>query len=1200
MGFLAVPAALEELVRPHIDSFDYFLSEGLERVVQELHPVEFEHSLTKKQYRVWFESPVVGRPVKDDAVGAADKRLFPRDCREAGTTYKAALHLDLVIAEEGAPPVRLQQRMGQLPIMVKSRACYLRNLSQPQLVARREEAVEMGGYFICNGIERIIRLLVQQRRHYIMALRRSAFRKRGSNYTDLGTLIRCVRPDETSATVRCHYLTDGSVNFAFAIRRSEYFVPVGVVLKCFVEVSDRELFGYLAASALQDAEGGGAFVAERAEQLLRAAAATGLRTRAQCLEHLGRHFRGTLDLPARLTDLQAGEALLERCIFVHLPRPAEKFALLLVMTAKLLALASGACGEDNPDALPHHEALLPGALLAKFTADQLASGLAAFREQVIRDLERAPESVNLRDEAYIKRAADRLPDIGRKVEYLLNTGNLGTGSGSNIDLSQASGFTIVAEKLNFFRYMSHFRCIHRGAYFQELRTTAVRKLLPDSWGFMCPVHTPDGSPCGLLLHLTATCRVATAPPGEADSVQAAIAMVAAGLGMVPGAPGTCAPPPWPAYIGVQLDGRCIGWVAAGRAAGLVAHLRAIKAARLAAEEGPLPGVQYADIPPMSPEALVPADLEVAHIPHERGGAYPGIFLFTSPARLLRPVAQLPRGGRELIGSLEQTYLSIRCPDGLPSAGCAARAFTHAETHPTAMLSVVASLTPFSDFNQSPRNMYQCQMGKQTMGTPALALQYRSDTKMYRLQSPQTPLVRTQRYSEYCMDEFPSGTNMIVAVLAYTGYDMEDAMILNAAAVQRGLAHGSLYKTETLDLSEDKGKQQVFAPEKARSPPPAERPRGAFGQRFPQNVPAMPSSAAVTGVTRIQPQAAHANADRVDVDGLPHVGAVAYPDQAYYSALDQVTGRYKKGKVKGEEVATVEQVALVGGGRQPGAQRANVLLRFNRNPVVGDKFSSRHGQKGVLSQLWPDIDMPFAPATGMRPDLIINPHAFPSRMTIGMLIESLVGKAGALQGRFVDGSPFQAAAGSTRNLTAEAGDALEAAGFHSLGGEAMVSGVTGEEFAADIYIGPVYYQRLRHMVSDKFQVRSTGPINQLTRQPVKGRKAGGGIRFGEMERDALLAHGAAYLLHDRLHMSSDHAVMDVCTTCGSLLTACAQPSTSTLSAGYHPGGGARGRLAMQCVQCGTGRHLQRVALPYVFRHLVTELAAMNIKCVLTVR
>ncbi len=264
---------------------------------------------------------------------------------------------------------------------------------------------------------------------------------------------------------------------------------------------------------------------------------------------------------------------------------------------------------------------------------------------------------------------------------------------------------------------------------------------------------------------------------------------------------------------------------------------------------------------------------------------------------------------------------------------------------------------------------------------------------------------------------------------------------------------------------------------------------------------------------------------------------------------------------------------------------NMKLLYNRNPVIGDKFSSRHGQKGVLSFQWPDEDMPFVGRTGMRPDIIINPHAFPSRMTVGMLVESLASKAGTLNGKFVDATPFASSTGGPdyESPVQAFGAELAAHGFSHQGGETMISGTSGIELQVDIFIGPVYYQRLRHQVSDKFQVRSVGPVNQLTHQPIKGRKMGGGIRFGEMERDSLLAHGAAYLLQDRLHLCSDRHVTDVCTKCGGLLAV-------MVTAGA-------GRPV--CRVCSTGTHVERCALPKVLAFLAAELAACGIRLKLQV-
>lgn len=343
---------------------------------------------------------------------------------------------------------RFTKRLGQIPIMVKSKACYLRNAKRLELVRRKEESNEFGGTFICNGIERIIRMLVLTRRHYIMALKRSAYHKRGPSFTDMATMIRCVRPDESSLTNRAHYLADGSVVFALTIRRAEYFIPAGILLKCFSEASDKEIFDKLVSTAA--AEGGHqSFVSERAELLLRQTMRYGLRTRAQCLEYLGSMFRVALDVPQSKSDYDTGEYLLRTLCFVHLESGVDKAGLAMQMILKLYALANSQCCEDNPDAPTHHEVLLPGHLLLKFLKEQLEVSLDGFKSQIKRDFQRTPEAANLMDEVYVKKAAEKMQDVGQKFEYLLNTGNLVSRSG--LDLSQATGFTVVAEKLNFYR-----------------------------------------------------------------------------------------------------------------------------------------------------------------------------------------------------------------------------------------------------------------------------------------------------------------------------------------------------------------------------------------------------------------------------------------------------------------------------------------------------------------------------------------------------------------------------------------------------------------------------------------------------------------------------------------------------------------------------------------------------------------------------
>lgn len=452
------------------------------------------------------------------------------------------------------------------------------------------------------------------------------------------------------------------------------------------------------------------------------------------------------------------------------------------------------------------------------------------------------------------------------------------------------------------------------------------------------------------------------------------------------------------------------------------------------------------------------------------------------------------------------------------------------------MSVVANLTPFSEFNQSPRNMYQCQMGKQTMGTPCHSIQNRADNKLYRLNFPQSPIVKTKIYDHYKLDDYPIGTNAIVAVVSYTGYDMEDAMILNKSSFERGFAHGMVYSTEIVELNDknfDSSKAKIFA----------------LDPKYPKL------------------------GEKLDKDGLPFVGQIINPGDPFYCYLDQNTGEYKVQNFKKLEKAFIESVRALGSddGSEP-LNKIAIMMSYQRNPIIGDKFSSRHGQKGICSRIYPTEDLPFT-ESGLTPDIIFNPHGFPSRMTIGMMIEFMAGKSASVFGTVHDATPFQFEGQSAIDYY---GNLLKKAGYSYYGTESMYSGIHGRQLEVDIFFGVVYYQRLRHMVSDKFQVRTTGPIDIKTHQPVKGRKREGGIRFGEMERDALLGHGTAAVIQDRLLNCSDKTTEKICTRCGSFVSISKKNSQIT------------------CLLCGKNDAISNICLPYVLKYLVAELASVNIR------
>lgn len=412
--------------------------------------------------------------------------------------------------------------------------------------------------------------------------------------------------------------------------------------------------------------------------------------------------------------------------------------------------------------------------------------------------------------------------------------------------------------------------------------------------------------------------------------------------------------------------------------------------------------------------------------------------------------------------------------------------------------------------------------------------------------------------------------------------MEDAMIISKSSFERGFAHASIYKTVEVNLQNEIKAAGASASNSEVRMRFANK-LGRDGEYFYKHL---------------------------EEDGLPKVGDCIKEGDALYCVVDSINNYDKVQKHKDREAAYVQTVRIIGTDSGKATEnKLSMTLRFPRNPVIGDKFSSRHGQKGVLSILWPQEDMPFS-ESGISPDIIINPHAFPSRMTIGMLVESMAGKSGALHGIFQDGTPFSFHESGDQVSVDYFGEQLQSAGYNYYGSEALYSGVSGCVLQADLYIGVVYYQRLRHMVSDKYQVRATGAVNPLTRQPIKGRKKGGGIRLGEMERDSLLSHGAAFLLQDRLLNCSDRHIAHACTRCGDLLMPITERCTIQTTGQSQSEILTKPKLRLFCrtPSCvaatkrpdGDDEAVEPIVLPYVYRYLVNELAGMNIKMKLDIR
>ncbi|KAH8027357.1 hypothetical protein HPB51_004709 [Rhipicephalus microplus] len=477
--------------------------------------------------------------------------------------------------------------------------------------------------------------------------------------------------------------------------------------------------------------------------------------------------------------------------------------------------------------------------------------------------------------------------------------------------------------------------------------------------------------------------------------------------------------------------------------------------------------------------------------------------------------------------------------------------THLEIEAFSLLGVCAGIIPYPHHNQSPRNTYQCAMGKQAMGTIGLNQRNRMDSLMYLLVYPHRPMVKTKTIELINFEDLPAGQNAIVAVVSYSGYDIEDAIVMNRSSIDRGFGRCQVYRTQKCVIKKyaNQTSDKIMGPlvdstnmmpvwkHEALDADGIARPGSRVENRqvlINKWVPA-----ATASVPQPDPQSFNLPSDHLSLT-LESSATVRY------TALTDISGW--------QHFTSVEmlQITCFMSFGSHFLSHFGYIFLGERNGEFGD-------HNGLIAQ---QEDLPFNDQ-GICPDLIMNPHGFPSRMTVGKLIELLAGKAGVLQGKFHYGTAF----GGSK--VKDVGEELIQRGFNYLGKDCLTSGITGELLQAYIYMGPIYYQKLKHMVMDKVHARARGPRAVLTRQPTEGRSREGGLRLGEMERDCLIGHGASMLLLERLMLSSDACEVDVCRTCGLLA------------------------YSHWCHYCRSSSAIATLRIPYACKLLFQELMSMNI-------
>lgn len=1045
------------LVRQHIESFNCFINHDMRSIMSanDIVDSDIDHTFYLKYLDIRVGMPSVTENM-------IETQIYPLECRNRDLTYSASIYVDVEYVRNKQVVIKRDLCMGKLPIMLRSNRCLLStrtsDVIESACTANRhiresqECFLDNGGYFIIQGIERVILIQEQLSKNRIML-------EEGQKgvYASV-TSSSIEHKSKTSLVIKndCFYAQSTSFNED---------VPAVVLVKALGIVSDaeiceivgRELFDILLPS-FEDAISKKIFREEQA--ILYLSKFAKINPENDKVEEVR-----TVLSERILPNIEFDFTLRKKGIYVCL------------MIRRLAMNRAGLIEPDDKDYMGNKRFELAGQLLGILFEDSFKK----FNYELKRSI----------DKILSKRT--RTSEFDALTFFNLQTSSITSSltraiSTGNWNLKrfrmERSGVSSIITRYSYICALGMMTKIN--SHFEKTRkVSGPRSLHTSSWGMLCPADTPEGESCGLVKNLALLAEITT----DSDPRIIAKILVEYGVRKVEICYGRefYQKSTYLVFINggifgvTSQPGVLVDLVRKRRRRGEIDKFVSIytndseKSVYVSTDNGRI----CRPVIILDKSKILTAKSLIERLTKNRTqDSYVATYDCDAETRLLMHLGVYfdreslrYKSFSDLINEGKIEYLDINEENNCmiafaPSDIC--ESTTHLEMSEFAILGYVAGLVPFPHHNQSPRNTYQCAMGKQAVGHIATNVKRRFDSAILQLNYTQRPIAASKTLDIIKYNQIPSGFNAMVAVMSYSGYDIEDAVILNQGSVDRGMARVEVYKTNTVVLKKYSNGQS----------------------------------------------------ERLVGDGIVSPGKHVVDGAALVNKISPITNTLTSSKHKGHP-AHVEKVMV---SKSEDESIIKIVTRETRVPEVGDKFSSRHGQKGVVGLIAPQVDMPFN-EEGLVPDIIMNPHGFPSRMTVGKIIELIGGKAATIEGTYADATAFK------RNQTRAFCDILAKNGYSYSGKDVFTSGTTGEQLEAYIFYGPIFYQRLKHMVADKMHCRARGPRAILTRQPTEGRSNDGGLRLGEMERDCLIGYGASALLNERLMISSDIFEAFVCKGCG---------------------------------------------------------------------